>query len=293
MADQKITALTALTGANSAPGDLLTLVDVSDTTMDAAGTNKSITRQELQTYGAGTLTTDVKVLDLSATWNASGVTFTGLKFNATNTASALASALMDLQVGGASQYRFNKSAAGSTGVPAFAIGNDTGFRRALPSQLRVTTGGNDEWCFNGYALRATTGGSYTWEDNSQAGAGTVVLSLFKDANDTLAQRRTTNAQTLRLYNTWTDASNYERAAFTWSSNVCYLKPENAGTGSARIFVLVTGETTVGSLPAAATAGSGARAFVTDANATTFLSTVAAGGANKVPVVSDGTNWLIG
>lgn len=52
-------------------------------------------------------------------------------------------------------------------------------------------------------------------------------------------------------------------------------------------------TTVASLPAAATAGSGARAFVTDANATTFLSTVASGGANKVPVVSDGTNWLIG
>ena len=35
------------------------------------------------------------------------------------------------------------------------------------------------------------------------------------------------------------------------------------------------------------------AFVTDATATTFLSTVAGGGANKVPVVSDGTNWLIG
>jgi hypothetical protein len=97
MADTKITGLTALTGANSAPGDLLTLVDVSDTTMDAAGTNKSITRQELQTYNAGTLTTDVKVLDLSATWNNAGVTFTGLKFDVTNTASAAASLLLDLQ----------------------------------------------------------------------------------------------------------------------------------------------------------------------------------------------------
>ena len=36
------------------------------------------------------------------------------------------------------------------------------------------------------------------------------------------------------------------------------------------------------------AGAGARSFVTDATATTFLSTVAGGGANKVPVVSDGT-----
>lgn len=51
--------------------------------------------------------------------------------------------------------------------------------------------------------------------------------------------------------------------------------------------------TVANLAAAATAGAGARAFVTDATATTYLSTVAGGGSNKVPVVSDGTNWLIG
>ena len=50
---------------------------------------------------------------------------------------------------------------------------------------------------------------------------------------------------------------------------------------------------VAALPAAATAGAGARAFVTDASATTFASTVTGGGANKVPVYSDGTNWKIG
>lgn len=55
----------------------------------------------------------------------------------------------------------------------------------------------------------------------------------------------------------------------------------------------SGSQTVAQLPAAATAGKGARSFVTDASATTFLSTVAGGGANNVPVVSDGTNWLIG
>ncbi len=56
--------------------------------------------------------------------------------------------------------------------------------------------------------------------------------------------------------------------------------------------LKSGSYTVATLPAAATAGVGARAMVTDANATTFLSTVAGGGANIVPVVSDGTNWKI-
>lgn len=51
--------------------------------------------------------------------------------------------------------------------------------------------------------------------------------------------------------------------------------------------------TVATLPAAATVGPGTRAFVSDANATTFASTVAGGGANTVPVYSDGTNWKIG
>jgi len=51
--------------------------------------------------------------------------------------------------------------------------------------------------------------------------------------------------------------------------------------------------TVTSLTAAATAGAGARAFVSDANATTFASIVAGSGSNNVPVYSDGTNWRIG
>lgn len=50
---------------------------------------------------------------------------------------------------------------------------------------------------------------------------------------------------------------------------------------------------VADLPSATFAGENARGMVTDASATTFLSTVAGGGANKVPVVCDGTNWLIG
>lgn len=51
--------------------------------------------------------------------------------------------------------------------------------------------------------------------------------------------------------------------------------------------------TVASLPSASVAGAGARAFVSDANATTFNSVVAGGGANLVPVFSTGSDWRIG
>jgi hypothetical protein len=47
------------------------------------------------------------------------------------------------------------------------------------------------------------------------------------------------------------------------------------------------------LPSAATAGVGARAFVSDATANTFNTVYAGSSTNKVPVFSDGTNWRIG
>jgi len=57
--------------------------------------------------------------------------------------------------------------------------------------------------------------------------------------------------------------------------------------------VATTATTVAALPTSPAPITGARAFVTDANATTFASVVAAGGANGVPVYFDGTDWRIG
>jgi hypothetical protein len=50
---------------------------------------------------------------------------------------------------------------------------------------------------------------------------------------------------------------------------------------------------VSGLPSAASLGINARALVTDASSTTFAAVVAGGGANVVPVYSDGTDWRIG
>jgi len=54
-----------------------------------------------------------------------------------------------------------------------------------------------------------------------------------------------------------------------------------------------GSSTVALLAAAATAGLGARAFVTDALAPAFGVAVTGGGAVAVPVYSNGTTWLVG
>lgn len=213
------------------------------------------------------------LLNLTQTWNAGGVTFTGAVINVTDTASAASSLLLDLQVNGASKFRVLKDGS-LQGVPTYYVG----------------TGANGQWGASGLEVPAAS--TLGWSATSNA-TGAMDVILNRDAANTLALRNGVNAQTFRAYNTFTDASNYERIALNWASNVATLTPENAGTGSARILVLVTGSTTVASLPAASAALAGARAFVTDANASTFGTTAASGGANKVPVVCDGAAWKIG
>jgi hypothetical protein len=227
------------------------------------------------TGGTGTTTKPQVLIEptgaTSTNWSTSG---TGLGVNA---ASGFAGNLLDLQVNGTSHFKLTAASTGALDI-----------RGTLPAGT-INCSGQTIFLFYGaeFGIQPVT-------INTSGGVdigGSVIL--VKDVAHTLALRFGTNAQTFRVYNTYTDASNYERLSTTWSSNVCYTKPENAGTGSARLYVPVTGATTVSGLPAAATAGAGARAFVTDATLTVFLSTVAGGGANKVPVVSDGTNWLIG
>ena len=255
----------------SATGNITLSLNGAVSTTGITGVPVAVTGTWVTSGGTATTTKPQVLIEptgaTSTAWSTSG---TGLGVNAP---AAFSGNLLDLQLNGTSQCSLAS----------------TGYLRAssasFANSLAVTTSFNTVlW----------SGGALGWSSSgSVANTSSLDLSLFRDAANTLAQRNGTNAQTSRVYNTYTDASNYERLSTTWSSNVCYTKPENAGTGSARLYVPVTGATTVSGLPAAATAGAGARAFVTDANATTFLSTVAGGGANKVPVVSDGTNWLIG
>ena len=67
----------------------------------------------------------------------------------------------------------------------------------------------------------------------------------------------------------------------------------ATTGSVTTPDVVTTPVTVSALPTCNSGRQGAHAFVTDANATTFNTSVAGGGSNKLPVFCDGTNWKIG
>lgn len=142
-----------------------------------------------------------------------------------------------------------------------------------------------------FVLRST--GFISWASTADAG-GTADLTIGRDAANTLALRNGANAQSFNVYNTFTDASNYERLAIRWSGNVAYIGAQNAGTGVARNFVPVTGAVAFASLPSAATAGVGARHMISDGAASPVFSAAAAGGGSlATPVYSDGTTWRNG
>lgn len=77
--------------------------------------------------------------------------------------------------------------------------------------------------------------------------------------------------------------------FTFVASTGTLSVPNITTSG----VVKTTATTYSGLPSASSAGAGARSFITDANSTTFLAIVGGGGGYSVPVVSNGTNWIVG
>jgi hypothetical protein len=93
-----------------------------------------------------------------------------------------------------------------------------------------------------FFLRSTLDG----EVSIRNAAETIAANFVVEANHTLAMRNGVSAQALRLYNTYTDASNYERAHLAWSGNVFIIdSQQSAGTGLSRALHVQAGGTVIG------------------------------------------------
>jgi hypothetical protein len=77
-----------------------------------------------------------------------------------------------------------------------------------------------------------------------------------------------------------------------SSVTTLIEYIQANLGAVIANTVLTTPSTFAQLPNAV-GNTGARAFITDGSTTTFAATVAGGGANFVPVYSDGTVWKVG
>lgn len=176
------------------------------------------------------------IYDMSDTWNDGATTFNAIKMDVTDTASDSASLLMDLQVGGSSKFSVRKDGYITTSAP-IQVGTFGIISVNNAVKIGFGTTQNSYYNLGSSSLNIGSALSIAWSSTLNASTGTKDLFIFRDAANTLAQRNSTNAQTFNLYNTYTDASNYERGFMKWSSNVLEIGAEALGTGTARDVVL--------------------------------------------------------
>ena len=114
------------------------------------------------------------------------------------------------------------------GVPALA----TGLYSLDPSSLYVAANSVGIMRFASGAITMLGTHALGWAPGIGSSQD---LSLYRDgAADIFAQRRTTNAQTFRVYKTWTDASNgswVDVADLKTTADVAYMGPRANGSGS--------------------------------------------------------------
>ena len=200
-------------------------------------------------------------------WNDTLVTFTGLKLNVTDTASASDSKLLDLQVGGTTKAKIT-----STG------------------QLFLASTSSGSLTINdtvGVELKYSNSGLFANFDKSEirGGGSFRILSSNNYGNNACGQLA------FHASGAWNGATG-DIAILRDSAGVLAITDGSTGTGYLKQTPVLTS-----ALPAAATVGAGTRGFVSDATATTFASVVTGSGtastAGTVPVYSDGTDWRIG
>ena len=130
-----------------------------------------------------TITTSSPVIDAAQTWNAGAVTFTGLKFNVTDTASASGSLLMDLQTntGGAPTSRLTLRKDGVLRSTSWGtIGSTAYFSQWSLDEIAFFIGATSYWKFsNSGQLWAASGSQLVWSNTSGNVGGTGDLFLTR------------------------------------------------------------------------------------------------------------------
>lgn len=233
MADAKISALTALTGANLVAADILPVVDVSATT---AG-SKSITIQEFLTgiLGSTSITgaseaTSKPLINMAQTWTGgTGVTYKGIALTITDTSSNANSLLADFLVGATSQFAVVKNGAFgklSNGNIHFPASNVINF-----NQAGGYTGIYVIWKFNStVGMAGVAGAYYGWADTTNADS-TIDTRIYRQAAGIIAPRGSalTTGGALELLEM--------TAPSAGGSNTVRIYAEDNGSGKTRLMAI--------------------------------------------------------
>ena len=281
-------------GAGTAQNALVTQVTVAGS---GGTTLTEVVGASALTLTGATQTTAVPVLNATQTWNNVATTFTGIKLNVTDTTSAAASLLMDLQTGGGtpvSQFSVRKNgivtATRFDGQGNFTYANFSLAGLAINIQSntgQIAWGSSQDLILSRKAAASLQFGA---PDAAAPVAQTIgPQSVVAGTSNTAGQNLTVRGS--QGTGTGVGGDIIFQVASAGSAGTA----QNALATAMRVYntktVAVGSAFTVATLPAAGTQGR--RAWVTDALAPTFLMTLTGGGAVVCPVFDDGTNWVAG
>ncbi len=190
----------------------------------------------LAILGANTFT-GVQTLSAGSA-SAPSLTFTGAGANTGIYSSGSNS--IDFTVNGSRMVQFN-----TTGIRLANDTKDTIWRRTDVGFLFLNSGneqGGTAIGSSGFLPGVAMGSlsSVRWTNDTPAASSDVIL--LRDASGILASRNGTSAQTVRVYNTYTSATNFERGIFDWRTTANTLQigtEKGSGGGTARVMQLVT------------------------------------------------------
>lgn len=160
------------------------------------------------------------IYSMTDTWNDGGTTFTAVKMNVTDTASAAGSLLLDLQVGGATRFSVNKNG------------------QVTIAESVLISGGNGLFAQTGARFCLSSTGYLSFATSGDA-TGAADVFLRRDAAGVLHQRSGATAQVLRVAYTYTDDTNRQNAAINTGSDYVEFAAETAGTGADNLDVRLT------------------------------------------------------
>lgn len=200
---------------------------------------------------------------MTDTWNNNATDFDGIRMDVTNTTSGASSNLINLLLNSTTVLRLKKNgqlilnvgtASAFTSTPCAIGAFGDGFSLGIWQNLRFTA------IFR-YDRGVKLGNPQPlgWSSNDDPSVADMDIALLR------------NAQNVLELNTGASASYAHLVLFT-----------NRTVG-----------VTFASLPGVASVSVGGRAMITDGAGAVFNVTAAGGGANVVPVFSDGTQWRVG
>jgi hypothetical protein len=127
---------------------------------------------------------------------------------------------------------------GTSAAPPWAFTSESGLGlyRSSAGQLTVANAnvsGGIPFNLGTSGFQLGSAMQLSWSNTTSALSAGGDIALVREAAGVLGQRVGATAQAQRIYNTFTDASNYERLRLQWSSNLLELGTEAAGTGVQR------------------------------------------------------------